>query len=98
MLTLLASAAWKVLAISLLVGAGLPALFALGVKSMAYGAGGDAELDHASGHPVGKVIGLAIFALVLFFIGTGIAIVVASGLGQTVSFEHVFPTFAPKAK
>ncbi len=98
MLALLASAAWKVLAVSLLVGAGLPALFAVGVKAMAYGAGGDAELDHAAGHPIGKIVGIAIFALVLFFIGTGIAIVVASGLGQTVSFEHIYPTFAPKAK
>lgn len=98
MLTLLASAAWKVLAVSLLVGAGLPALFAVGVKAMAYGAGGDAEVDHATGHPIGKVVGIVIFALVLAFIGTGIAIVVASGLGKEVSFEHIYPTFVPKAK
>ncbi|MCB1253761.1 MAG: hypothetical protein M9891_02805 [Austwickia sp.] len=96
MLGLLATAAGKVLVISLLVGAGLPALFALGVKSMAYGAGGAAELDQAAPHPIGKVVGVAIFALVLFFIGTGIAIVVASGLGMSVSFEHIFPTFVPK--
>lgn len=98
MLALLASAATKVLVVSLLVGAGLPALFAVGVKSMALGAGGDAEVDHAAPHPLGRVLGILIFALVLFFIGTGIAIVVASGLGQQVSFEHVFPTFQPKAK
>ncbi len=98
MLTLLASAAWKVLAVSLVVGAGLPALFALGVRAMAYGVGGDAEVDHASPHPAGKVLGIAIFAVVLAAIGTGIAIVVASGLGMTVSFEHVFPTFEPKVK
>lgn len=98
MLTLLASAAWKVLAVSLLVGAGLPALFAVGVKAMAYGTGGDAEVDHAAGHPIGRVIGILIFALVLAFIGTGIAIVVASGLGKEVSFENIYPTFVPKGK
>lgn len=96
MLSLLASAAWKVLLVSLVIGAGLPALFAAGVKSMAYGVGGDAEVDHATGHPAGKVLGIAIFALVLFFIATGIAIVVASGLGKEVSFDHVFPTFVDK--
>lgn len=98
MLALLASAATKVLIVSLLVGAGLPALFAVGVRAMALGAGGDAEVDHAAPHPWGKVAAFLIFGLVLFFIGTGIAIVVASGLGQQVSFEHVFPTFQPKGK
>lgn len=99
MLALLATAAGKVLAISLLVGAGLPALFALGVRSMASGAGRaaeTAETDRPPGHSAGKVLGIALFAVVLFFVGTGIAIVVASGLGQSVSFEHLYPTFVPK--
>jgi hypothetical protein len=39
---------WRVLAASLILGAGLPALFALGVRALAYGAGGEAEL-HESG-------------------------------------------------
>ena len=52
-LGLLFDAAWKVLAVGLLLGAGLPALFALGIRSMAYGVGGAAEIDTtASPHPV----------------------------------------------
>lgn len=96
MLELFASSIGKVLGIGLIVGAGLPALFALGIKSMAYGVGGDAEVDHAAGHPVGKLVGYLCFAIVLVAIAVGIAIIVSSGLGYSVSFEHVFPTFAKK--
>lgn len=93
---LFADAVWKVAAVSILVGAGLPALFAVGIRAMAYGVGGDAEVGMPEGHPVGRVVGYLIFALVLAFILTGIAIIVSSGLGMKVSFEHVYPTFAPK--
>ena len=54
--------AWKVLLASVILGAGLPALFALGIRSLAYGAGGDAEV-HESGvtgatrRPIGTVVG-----------------------------------------
>jgi len=96
MLSHFVDAVWQVALISVLVGAGLPALFALGIKAMAYGVGGDAEISHESGHPVGKVVGYLIFALVLAFILTGIAIIVSSGLGMKVSFENIYPTFVPK--
>ena len=96
MLNLFVDAVWQVALISLLIGAGLPALFALGINSMAYGVGGDAEVSHEGGHPIGKVLGYAIFALVLAFVLIGISIIVSSGLGMKVSFEHVYPTFVPK--
>ncbi len=96
MLELFASSIGKVLGIGLIVGAGLPALFALGIKSMAYGVGGDAEVDHAAGHPVGKILGYLCFAIVLAAIAAGIAIIVSSGFGYSVSFEHIVPTFAKK--
>lgn len=96
MLPLFFNAIWQVLLIGLIVGAGLPAIFALGVKAMAYGVGGDAESDHAAGHPLGKVVGVLLFAVVLAAIALGIAIIVSSGFGYQVSFEHVFPTFVKK--
>lgn len=96
MMNLFATAVWQVALVSVVIGAGLPALFALGIKSMAYGVGGDAEISHESGHPVGKIVGYLIFALVLAFILMGIAIIVSSGLGMKVSFEHIYPTFVPK--
>lgn len=90
------TAIWQVLLVGLVIGAGLPAIFALGVKSMAYGVGGDAEDDHAAGHPAGKVVGVLLFAVVIAAIALGIAIIVSSGFGYQVSFEHIFPTFVPK--
>lgn len=96
MLELFASSIGKVLIIGLIVGAGLPALFALGIRAMAYGVGGDAETDHAPGHRIGIVLGVLCFAIVLIAIGLGIAIIVSSGFGYHVSFEHIIPTFTKK--
>jgi hypothetical protein len=92
--------AWKVLVAGLLLGAGLPAIFALGIRSMAYGQGGEAE-THAAGvtpapHPVGRTVGLLCFAIVLAAVALGITFIVATGFGKTLSFEHVYPTLVPK--
>ncbi|MEV4347551.1 hypothetical protein AB0J83_24115 [Actinoplanes sp. NPDC049596] len=88
--------AWKVLAAGLVLGAGLPALFALGIRSLAWGAGGDAEVSHARPNPAGKVIGYLLFAIVIFGVLLGITFIVASGFGKTISFEHIFPTIVDK--
>lgn len=86
----------KVLMVGLLLGAGLPALFAVGIRSLAYGTGGDAEVSHESGHPAGKVVAALVFALVLVAIGLGILTIVASGFGKSVSYEHIYPVLVPK--
>ena len=93
--------AWQVLAASLVLGAGLPVLFALGVRSLAHGAGGDAEA-HAGGtpgpapHRAGTVVGWALFAIVLLAVVLAITFIVVSGLGKALSFEHVVPTIVDK--
>ncbi|WP_238011155.1 hypothetical protein KZZ52_22335 [Dactylosporangium sp. AC04546] len=84
---------WKVLVVSLVVGAGLPTLFALGVRSLAYGAG---AVGDRPARPAGTVIGWLCFAVVLLGVALGITYIVASGLGKTLSFEHIFPTIADK--
>ena len=86
MIELFVTAATKVAVVSLLVGAGLPALFALGIRSMAYGTGGDAEIAHAAPHPAGKIVGGVLFALVLAAILTIIpfAIVMSGGFESRV--------------
>ncbi|MFI1990709.1 hypothetical protein [Actinoplanes sp. NPDC020271] len=100
-LTLAFAGAWKVLAASLILGAGLPAIFALGIRSLAYGAGGDAEV-HETGtagpkaHPIGTIGGYVAFALVLLGIALGITFIVATGLGKALSFEHLYPTIVDK--
>ena len=85
--------AWKVLLAGIILGAGLPALFALGIRSLAYGIGGDAEVDHAQPHPIGKAL---CFTVVLLGVALGITIVAASGFGKAVSFENIIPTLVDK--
>ncbi|GIM98134.1 hypothetical protein [Paractinoplanes toevensis] len=93
--------AWKVLFAGLVLGAGLPLLFALGIRSLAWGAGGEAEV-HESGvtgpksQPIGTVVGWVLFAIVLLGIVLGITFIVASGFGKALSFEHIYPTIVDK--
>lgn len=94
-------AAWRVLAVSLLLGAGLPALFALGVRSLAYGAGGDAEVHRAGSsgpapHRIGTLVGWFLFAVVLLAVAVGITVIVASGLGKELAFDGLMPTIVDK--
>jgi len=93
--------AWKVLLAGVILGAGLPTLFALGIRSLAYGAGGDAEAHEAgttgpTPHPIGTLVGYLLFAVVLLGVVLGITFIVASGFGKTLSFEHVIPTLVDK--
>ncbi len=95
-LVLVGDALWKILLAALVLGAGLPVLFSAGVRAMAYGAGGDAETDHAPGRPVGKVLAVVCFAVVVAAVALGITFIVASGFGKALSFEHVYPTVVDK--
>lgn len=88
--------AWQVLLAGLVLGAGLPAVFALGVKSLAFGTGGAAEVDGGAPHPVGKLLAAVCFGIVLLGVGLGITIIVSSGFGKEVSFEHIYPTLVDK--
>ncbi|MBM2621365.1 hypothetical protein JIG36_38270 [Actinoplanes sp. LDG1-06] len=88
--------AWKVLAAGLILGAGLPALFALGIRALAWGAGGDAEVPAAPPRPAGKVLAYGLFAVVVLGVLLGITFIVASGFGKTISFDHLYPTIVDK--
>lgn len=88
--------AWKVLAAGMLLGAGLPAVFAFGIRSLAWGTGGTAELDGGRPHPAGRVLAALCFAIVLAGVALGITFIVASGLGKALSFEHIYPTLIDK--
>ena len=99
--TLAFAAAWKVLLASLILGAGLPALVGLGIRSMAWGAGGDAEVHEAGAtgprpHRFGRVLGIILFAVVVSAVFCGLFFIVESGLGNKVDFTHVIPTVQPK--
>lgn len=95
-LSLALQGGWKVLLAGLVLGAGLPAVFAVGIRSLAWGTGGSAEVSPGRPHPVGRALACVCFGVVLAGVAVGIAIVVASGFGKAVSFEHVYPSFVAK--
>jgi hypothetical protein len=93
--------AWKVLVTCLVLGAGLPILFSLGIRSLAYGAGGeptaqDSGVSEPTRRPIGTVAGYLCFAIVLLGVVLGITFIVVSGFGKALSFAHVYPTIVSK--
>lgn len=91
---------WKVLIYSLLLGAGIPVVYALGVRASALatagadGAGADAGARRRS--VLGKTLAVLCFVVVIAGIAVGLAYIVASGHGEQLSFEQGYPTFVPK--
>ena len=83
---------WRVLVVGLVFGAGLPAIFALGIRSMAWGVGGDAEVSHERPHPLGRVLAVVAFGIVIAGVALGLAMIVAKGFGTEVSFDNGYPT------
>ena len=82
---------------ALLLGAGLPAIFALGMRSLAYGAGGTAEVAMDSKpRPIGKVLAAVCFGVVVAAILLGITWIVATGMGYSLVFDHLLPSFRKK--
>ena len=90
--------AGKVLLASVLLGAGLPLLFALGVRALAYGAGGGAEpgVTGPVTRPVGTAVGYLLFGIVVLGVLLGLAFIVAGGFGKTLSFQHFYPAIVDK--
>jgi hypothetical protein len=67
-------AIFKVLVVGLILGAGLPALFATGMLAYSFGAGGE-EADHAmhKPNPALKFLGIVLFLFVGLVIVTAVA-------------------------
>lgn len=67
-------AIFKVLVVGLVLGAGLPALFATGMLAYSFGAGGE-EADHAvhKPNPALKFLGIVLFLFVALVIVTAVA-------------------------
>ena len=65
---------FKVLLVGLVLGAGLPAVFATGLLAYSYGAGGE-EADHVihKPNPLLKYLGILLFAFVGLVIVTAVA-------------------------
>jgi len=75
-------AVWEIVVVGLLAGAGLPAIFAIGIRAL--GTPGKAHVTPAEdelvgGSRAGIALAVVCFAIVAAGIGYGIYIVVASG-------------------
>jgi hypothetical protein len=74
------SALWKIVVFGLLAGAGLPALFAVGLRALAMPGGsrvqtvgGDSDSDQLiGGNPLGIIIAAICFLIILAALGWGI--------------------------
>ena len=78
-------ALWQIVVVGVLLGAGLPALFAVGLRVLSAPGGGrtaqaaGADSDHVyGGNPVGLVVAGVCFAVILAAIGYGVYLIVAS--------------------
>ena len=88
--------AWNVLWVGLLLGAGLPAVFALGIRALSDGVGGDADATDHVPHPAARVVAYLCFAVVLVAVAAGIGVIVAHGLGMRLVMDGLVPTFVAK--
>ena len=85
-----------VLLVGLLLGAGLPALFAVGMLAYSFGAGGE-EADHLihKPNPALKFLGIVLFAFVAFVIVTAVAWITRSTIIHHFGVD-LFPMFPVK--
>ena len=86
----------KVLAVGLVLGAGLPALFAGGMLAYSHGAGGE-EADHLmhKANPPLKYFGILLFVIVGLVIVIGVAWITKSTILHHFGID-LFPMFAKK--
>ncbi|MEU4163283.1 hypothetical protein [Actinoplanes sp. NPDC026670] len=91
--------AWQVLLAGLILGAGLPILFALGIRSLAWASGGvttGGVTTEGPRRPIGAVVGYALFTVVVVGVLLGLTFIVASGFGYKLDFSHIYPTLIAK--
>ncbi|GLY98510.1 hypothetical protein [Actinoplanes sp. NBRC 103695] len=93
--------AWRVLLTCLILGAGLPILFAAGIRALAWSSGGEPTVTETgvavpAPRPAGKVLAYACFTVVVLAVLLGITFIVASGFGKAITFDHVIPTLIDK--
>ncbi len=92
-------AIWKVLLVSVLLGAGLPMLFAVGIRALAAGEGGTSEVSQARPKPLGKLAAGVIFLVVAYVIACGLVYIIATGKGANydIGFKYLLPEITKKA-
>lgn len=87
--------AGNVLIVGLLFGAGLPVIYALAMRALVVGAD-EAPDGSVRYSPLGRAVAGLLVAVIVAGVVLGLVLIVASGFGKAVSFEHVFPTIVDK--
>ncbi|MFN8072631.1 MAG: hypothetical protein U0R66_12600 [Mycobacterium sp.] len=87
---------FKVLVVGLVLGAGLPALFATGMLAYSFGTGGE-EADHLihKPNPPLKFVGIVLFVFVAFVIVTAVAWITRATIIHHFGVD-LFPMFPKK--
>jgi hypothetical protein len=91
--------AWRVLIAGLLFGAGIPVVYALALRALTIGATttvsaeGDIRVRPSLR---GRLLSALLVAVVVGGVALGLMIILAAGMGKTVTFEHLIPTFVDK--
>ena len=87
--------AGKVLLVGLVFGAGLPVVYALAMRALTLGATETAD-GGVRYSPLGRTLAGVLVAVIVAGVLLGLVLIVASGFGKAVSFEHVVPTLVDK--
>ena len=93
-------ALWKVLVAGVVLGAGLPAVFAVGIRGLAMAGSGGESAPHEAGsrpNPLGNVLAAVMFLIVAYGIVAGLLFIIASGQGKELTFDHIIPWIEPKS-
>jgi len=97
MFELFVAAATQVAIAAVVLGAGLPVVFALGIRAMTLAGGAGAEgSPRGVRHPGLRIVGVLCFAIVVVAVILGIPLVVATGFGKELSFEGILPVLVDK--
>ena len=97
MFQLFLEAAGQVAVAAVLLGAGLPTLFALGVRSLALAEGAGVGGARRRSAATRRALAIFCFALVLCAVALALMLIVAAGFGKELSFEHIYPTVVDKS-
>lgn len=89
----------SVLLAGLVFGVGLPVVYAVAMRALTIGGQMETAADgttHLRPTALGRVLMIVLMAVIVGGVALGISIIVASGLGKVVTFEHVIPMFKDK--
>ncbi len=95
-LNLALGGAWKVLAAGLVLGAGLPLIFGIGLRALSMGATTTGDGTNAKATAMGKVLFAICLAVVFIGIALGLLFIIASGFGKQLTFDGIIPVLVSK--